>query len=256
MPTSPTASPDAVRNWFDQGGSAYARFRPEYPPELAAFLAAAAPARALAVDAGCGNGQLTQLLAPCFERVVGVDPSADQIANAAPDPRIDYRCAPAEHMPVAAGNADLVTAAQAAHWFDLPAFYREVRRIGRPGAVLALVSYGVLQMDAALDARFQAFYRDEIGPYWPPQRRLVDTGYATIDFPFAPIVPPVLEIRCDWSLPQFLGYLTTWSAVRSAREAGHAALLTAFADDVSDAWGDPDTTRTLRWPLNMRIGRL
>nr|WP_314539556.1 class I SAM-dependent methyltransferase [uncultured Massilia sp.] len=258
MPTSAStsASPAAARNWFDQGGSAYARFRPEYPPELAAFLAATAPARTLAVDAGCGNGQLTQLLAACFERVVGVDPSADQIANAAPDSRIDYRCAPAECMPVADGSADLVTAAQAAHWFDLPAFYREVRRIGRPGAILALASYGVLRMDAALDARFQAFYRDEIGPYWPPQRQLVDTGYATIDFPFAELAPPALEIRCDWSLPQFLGYLTTWSAVRSAREAGREALLTAFAQDVAAAWGAPEAARTVRWPLNMRIGRL
>lgn len=253
MPPSPFP---ADRNWFDQGGGAYARFRPEYPPELAAFLAAAAPARGLAVDAGCGNGQLTLLLAPCFERVVGIDPSADQIANAARDPRIDYRCAPAERMPIADASADLVTAAQAAHWFDLPAFYREVQRIGRPGAVLALISYGVLRMDAALDARFQDFYRDEIGPYWPPQRRLVDTGYATIDFPFAEVAPPALELRCDWSLPQFLGYLTTWSAVRSAREAGHEALLAAFAQDLSAAWGDPDTKRTVRWPLNMRIGRV
>jgi SAM-dependent methyltransferase len=257
MPAMATAPfPAAARNWFDQGGGAYARFRPEYPPELAAFLAAAAPARGLAVDAGCGNGQLTRLLAPCFDRVIGIDPSADQIANAARDPRIDYRCAPAERMPVAQACADLVTAAQAAHWFDLPAFYREVQRIGRPGAVLALVSYGVLRMDAALDARFQVFYRDEIGPYWPPQRRLVDTGYATIDFPFAEVTPPALELRCDWSLPQFLGYLTTWSAVRSAREAGHEALLAAFAQDLSAAWGDPDAKRTVRWPLNMRIGRV
>ena len=252
MPTSSCAA----RNWFDQGGSAYARFRPGYPPALAACLAAAAPFRALAVDAGCGSGQLTRLLASCFEHVIGVDPSADQIANATPDPRIDYRCAPAERMPVADGSADLVTAAQAAHWFDLPAFYREVRRIGRAGAVLALVSYGVPRMDEALDARFQTFYRDEIGPYWPPQRLLVDSGYATIDFPFAEIAPPALEIRCDWSLPQFLGYLTTWSAVRGARDAGREALLSAFAHDVSAAWGDPHTTRTLRWPLNMRIGRL
>lgn len=256
MPTSTAPASPAARNWFDQGGSAYARFRPEYPAELAAFLAQTAPARGLAVDAGCGNGQLTQLLAPCFDHVIGIDPSADQIANAAPDPRIDYRCAPAERMPVADGSADLVTAAQAAHWFDLPAFYREVRRIGRPGAVLALVSYGVLQMDDALDARFQAFYHDEIGPYWPPQRRLVDTGYATIDFPFAEAAPPALEIRRDWSLPQFLGYLSTWSAVRSAREAGREALLTTFTQDLSAAWGDPGATRTIRWPLNMRIGRL
>ncbi len=252
MPTSI----QPARNWFDQGGQAYARFRPEYPTELAVFLASAAPDRRLALDVGCGNGQLTRLLAPCFERVAGIDPSADQIANAQPQPNIDYRCAPAEQIPLPDACASLVTAAQAAHWFDLPAFYREARRIAAPGAILALVSYGVLKLDPALDARFQTFYRDEIGPYWPAERKLVDTGYATIDFPFAELAPPALEIRCAWRLPEFLGYLSTWSAVRSAREAGQERLLTAFVEEFGAAWGDPGTVRTVCWPINMRIGRL
>jgi len=245
-----------ARNWFDQGGQDYARFRPEYPPELAAFLAAQAPGRRLAVDAGCGNGQLTALLAHSFDRVVGVDPSADQLANSQPHARIDYLRAPAEHIPVAGGTTDLITAAQAAHWFDLPAFYREVRRIGAPGAIVALVSYGVLTPGSALDERFQAFYRDEIGPYWPPERQLVDTGYATLDFPFEELAAPAMQIRCEWSLHQFLGYLATWSAVLRAREAGRADVLTAFADDIGLAWGDPASTRLICWPINMRIGRL
>lgn len=244
------------RNWFDQGGQAYARFRPEYPAELAAFLASAAPDRQLAVDVGCGNGQLTQLLAACFTRVIGLDPSADQIANAAADARIDYRCAPAEQLPVADASAHLITAAQAAHWFDLPAFYREVRRIAAPGAILALVSYGILNLDPALDQRFQAFYWDEIGPYWPPERTLVDTGYKSIDFPFEELAPGAFEIRLEWDLHAFLGYLTTWSAVRSAREAGQEALLLAFARDIGAAWGDPGVKRPISWPINMRIGRV
>jgi SAM-dependent methyltransferase len=248
--------PSDTRNWFDQGGRAYARFRPEYPRELAAYLASTAPDDRLAVDVGCGNGQLTQLLAPHFERVIGLDPSADQIANAVPNARIRYECAPAEQLPVPDASASLVTAAQAAHWFHLPAFYGEVRRIAVPGAVVALVSYGVLRLEPPLDERFQAFYRDEIGPYWPPERKLVDTGYATIDFPFEEFVPPSLDIRLEWRLFEFLGYVSTWSATRSAREAGKEALLVAFADDLAALWGDPDTTRPVSWPINMRIGRV
>jgi len=246
----------SARNWFDQGGEAYARFRPEYPPELAAFLASQAPDRQLAVDVGCGNGQLTRLLAPHFDSVIGLDPSADQIANAAPDARIAYRCAPAEQLPLADGGASLVTAAQAAHWFDLPAFYGEVRRVARPGAVLALVSYGVLELEPELDDRFQAFYRDEIGPYWPPERKLVDTGYATIAFPFAELPYPAFHIQVEWELPEFLGYLLTWSAVRRAREAGKETLLTSFADELANAWGAPTLRRPVRWPISMRIGKL
>jgi SAM-dependent methyltransferase len=246
----------AARNWFDQGGRAYARFRPEYPRQLAAFLASVAPDKRVAVDVGCGNGQLTQLLAPYFISVVGLDPSADQIANTIPNERIEYRCAPAEHLPLPESSASLITAAQAAHWFDLPAFYREVRRIGIPGAVLALISYGVLKLDPSLDKRFQKFYWEEIGPYWPPERKLVDSGYATIEFPFEEIARPSLEIRLDWHLSEFLGYLTTWSAVRSAKEAGREELLMAFANDIGAAWGDPNLKRPISWPINMRIGKL
>ena len=121
--------------------------------------------------------------------------------------------------------------------------------------MLALIIYGVLNLDAALNERFQTFYRDEIGPYWPPERKLVDTGYATIDFPFEELAAPPMEIRVDWHLPEFLGYLLTWSAVRRAHEAGHEALLLNFADDIAALWGDGNTRRAIAWPINMRIGR-
>lgn len=249
-------SANPARNWFEQGGRAYARFRPEYPPQLAAYLAELAPNQRLAVDVGCGNGQLTQLLAPHFNAVVGLDPSTDQIANIVPHERIHYQCAPAEQLPLTDGCASLITAAQAAHWFNLPSFFQEARRIAAPSCVLALISYGVLHLEPALDKRFQSFYWDEIGPYWPPERKLVDTGYATIDFPFEELGAPTLEIRADWHLSEFLGYLLTWSAVRSAKEAGREKVLLDFADDISSLWGDANITRAISWPINMRIGRL
>jgi SAM-dependent methyltransferase len=243
-------------NPFDRGGQDYARFRPVYPAALAAFLASVSPARRLAVDVGCGNGQLTRLLADEFEQVVGLDPSADQLSHAVTHLRIRYECAPAERIPLPNSNIDLVTAAQAAHWFDLPAFYAEARRVGAPGAVVALISYGVLALEPPLDARFQRFYADEIGPFWPPERRLVDSGYATLPFPFDPLPVPPLEIRVEWSLEAFLGYVGTWSAVRAARAAGQDALLVRFAQDLARDWGDPDTKRPVRWPIAMRIGRI
>lgn len=252
----PNDRPPLAKNWFDQGGGAYARFRPEYPPQLAACLASLAPDTRLAVDVGCGNGQLTRLLALHFNAVVGLDPSADQIANAPAHEHIHYQCAPAEHLPMADGSASLVAAAQAAHWFDLPAFYKEARRVAAPGGVLALISYGVLKLDPPLDAPFQRFYRDEIGPYWPAERKLVDSGYATLEFPFEELAPPRLEIRREWRLAEFLGYLSTWSAVRSAREAGREDIFLDFAQRMALAWKDENTPRPIVWPINMRIGKL
>ena len=254
MDTDKTTAP--VRNWFDLGGQAYARFRPEYPTELARFLATVAPDTALALDVGCGNGQLTVQLATHFEQVLGVDPSVDQLAHAPAPPHVAYACAPAEQLPLAAGSASLIAAAQAAHWFDLPRFFQEVRRVGAPHAAVALISYGVLQLDAELDARFSRFYHHEIGPYWPPERQLVDTGYVQLPFPFNELAAPALAIRKSWSLSQLLGYLSTWSAVRRAREAGRENLLQTFAAELSRLWGDPARVRELRWPIRMRLGTL
>lgn len=245
------------RNWFDRGGGDYARFRPDYPTELAAYLATLAPSRDLAVDVGCGSGQLTRLLADHFDEVVGLDPSADQIASAPPHARVRYLRAPAEALPLADGRASLVAAAQAAHWFDLPAFHAEARRVGRPGAVVALVSYGVLRLDdPRLQDRFGRFYAEEIGPFWPAARRMVDEGYAGMPFPFAELPAPELRITRRWELADFLGYVSTWSAVRRAVETGRKGVPPAFADEFSELWGDPGAARTVAWPINMRVGTM
>lgn len=244
-------------NWFDQGGASYLLYRPGYPDDLAAVLAALAPDRRLAVDVGCGNGQFTRHLADHFETVVGVDPSADQIAHAAPDPRIVYRCGPAEALPVADGSASLITAAQAAHWFDLPAFYGEARRVASSGAVIALVSYGVVRLDPGpINDRLALFHDEDIGPYWPPERHMVENGYADMDFPFAPILVPPMAIHREWSARQLLGYVGTWSAVGRARDAGQAQRLADFAAELTALWGDPDQTRAILWPISVRVGRL
>lgn len=250
------AAAAAPTNWFDRGGREYAQFRPDYPDRLAMFLAALAPATDLAVDVGCGNGQLAAQLAPHFVSTIGLDPSAEQIANAQVRERIEYLQAPAENLPIPDNSASLITAAQAAHWFDRPTFYAEARRIAVDGAVLALISYGVMRLESGLADRFHRFYHSEIGPYWPAERRLVDTGYADIEFPFEEYPAPSMQITKDWTLQQLLGYISTWSAVRRIDEAVRPEILHAFAADLAALWGDPLTARTVTWPINMRLGIL
>lgn len=241
-------------NWFDAGGADYAAHRPDYPPELVRVLAGLAPGRRCAVDVGCGTGQLTALLAGAFDRVIGVDPSADQIAHATAAPGVAYRVGDAAATGLPAHCADLITVAQAAHWFDLPAFYAEAARIATAGALLALITYGAPELDPAVAARFSRFYTDEIGPYWPPERRHVDDGYARLDFPFPPVPVAVPPIERWWTLDQLTGYLQTWSAVRRAERDGAAGRVSALADDLRPVWGDG--ARRMSWPITVRAGRI
>jgi SAM-dependent methyltransferase len=248
---------DARRNWFDGGGAAYAAFRPDYPAALAAHLAGLAAHRQLALDVGCGSGQFTRQLADHFDRVVGIDPSSGQLQHAPALANITYLCAPAESIALPDGSVDLVTAAQAAHWFDLDRFYAEARRVARKGAVLALISYSTPSLpQGPLQDRLYRFYWDEIGPFWPPERRLVDSGYVDIAFPFAPLPAPSLTIRRDWALEDFLGYISTWSAVRRAVESGASAIPERFGRDIAALWGDPTSCHAVQWPVTLRAGRL
>lgn len=241
---------------FAGGGADYARYRPTYPPELAAALAGLVPAGTLALDVGCGSGQLSRLLAETGLEVLGVDASAQQLAHAERRPGLRFVAGRAGALPVGAGVAHLVVAAQAAHWFELARFWPEVRRVAVAGAAVALVTYGMPELDDAVAAAFRRFYADVLGPYWPPERRHVETGYAELAFPFAPLALPVPPIERAWPCGAFLGYVTTFSAVKAARRAGAGAAIDAFAADFRQAWGDPLRRRRVRWPITVRAGRV
>lgn len=244
------------QNWFLTGGKDYALYRPKYPSELSAVLAEFSRDRKSALDVGCGNGQLTCLLAEHFSFVKGTDPSAEQISNATPHERVRYECAAAEHLPSDNKTFSLITAAQAAHWFRLDEFYSEVRRVAAPDALLALISYGVMQLDNELHARFINFYTNEIGPFWPPERRLVDNGYRDIDFPFTEVAIPELSISYEWPLKSFLGYISTWSAVARARKSGREEVFDQFCSDIVELWGNEEQLRPISWPVTVRAGRV
>lgn len=243
------------KDHFSARSADYAASRPDYPPELGAFLAAEAPGRGLALDCGCGNGQLSVLLAEHFARVVATDASAQQIAAATPHPRITYRTAPAQASGLEPGSADLVVAAQAAHWFDIEAYYAEVRRVARPGALAALVSYGVLHVEGEAEPLVQDFYWRALGPYWPPERRHVEEGYRTLPFPFAELPPPDLAIERNWTRGEFMGYVETWSAVREAEKAAGRGWVEEFGRALAERWPDGER-RLVRWPLTVRAGRV
>jgi SAM-dependent methyltransferase len=236
--------------------ASYAAHRPRYPEALVDYLADLAPAHEVVWDAGCGSGQLSVLLAARFAWVVATDPSAEQLAHALGHSGVEYRRASAEASDLAAASVDLAVAAQAAHWFDLPRYYAEVRRVTRPGGVVALLAYGVIRIGRDVDPVIERFYWRTLAGHWPPERRLVEGGYRSLPFPFAELRTPAFEMRAEWSLPEVLGYIRTWSAVLALERAGGEGQYAAFSRALAGAWGDPARRRAVRWDLALRLGRV
>ncbi len=241
---------------FSGVAGAYAEFRPRYPEALFDWLADFAPSREVAWDCATGSGQAAVALASHFECVVATDASAEQIAAATPHPQVEYRVARAETSGLAADSVDTVTVAQALHWFDRPAFYGEAGRVLRRDGVLAAWTYGHPRLEEpGADAVFRRYYSETVGPYWPPERALVDAGYQTIDFPFAEIEPPAFEMETRWPLAELLGYVGTWSATTRFRGERGFDPVPRLASDLASTWGDPEEPRRIRWPLAFRVGR-
>jgi SAM-dependent methyltransferase len=245
----------SFKDHFSTQSAIYRTARPRYAPALFDWLAAQAPSRGLAWDAGCGTGQASLGLAAQFRRVIATDPSAAQIEQAELAPNVDYRVERAEQSSLEPASADLVTVAQALHWFDLAAFHAEVRRVLRAGGVVAEWTYADCHVTPEVDAVKRTLYVDLLESYWPPERRLVESGYAELDFPFERIAAPPFDLVAQWDLAAFLAYLRSWSATQRYIKANGSDPVDELADRFAAAWGNADEVRVVRWDLALRIGR-
>jgi SAM-dependent methyltransferase len=234
----------------------YSRYRPgAYPDAMFKALAALSPDRECAWDCATGNGQAARGLAAHFALVEATDASDKQIAAAVPHPRIRYSVAPAEQSNLGDGSVALVTVAQALHWFDLAAFYAEVRRVAKPGAVLACSCYMRCSVDRGVDAATERLYNGILGDaYWPPERKHVERGYADLDFPFTEIALPGFHMDVQWTLEAYVGYLRSWSATQAYIKKNGKDPLELVGEELLQSWGDPAVTRRVLWPMTIRAG--
>ena len=244
-------------DYFSTCSSQYAAFRPRYPKPLYEWLASVTSAHARVWDCACGSGQASVDLAEHFAEVLATDLSAEQLAHAAAHPRVSYRVGLAEASGLPDDCVDLVTVAQALHWFDLRRFYQEARRVARTGAILAVWCYGVCELPAARgNAELQHYYSNIVGPYWAPERLLVESGYRTLEFPSPELQPPALTMRLDWTLDQLLGYASSWSAsARYFKERG-VDPVNALRSALRPHWGEATTRHTVQWPVSLRAARI
>jgi ubiquinone/menaquinone biosynthesis C-methylase UbiE len=242
---------------FSGVANRYAEFRPRYPAALFDYLTTLVPQNSGVWDCAAGNGQATLDLATRFDKVIATDASREQIGSAMPRPRIEYRVAPAEQSGLPDQSVALVTVAQAVHWFDFDRFYAEVKRVLTPNGVIAVWAYGINTVAGDdVNQLVQDFYAHTVGPYWPPERRLVEEGYRTISFPFSEITPPKFRMEASWTLEQLLGYFGTWSATNRYLKATGENPLVALAAELKRVWGAVDSPRQIVWPLAVRIGRM
>ncbi len=249
---SKTGWPD----YFSQHSADYRRYRPRYPRALFEWLARTSPARGTAWDCGTGNGQAAVELGALFAHVIATDPSRNQLGEAEPHPHVEYRVAQAEDCGLEDVSVDLVTVAQALHWFDLARFHDEVRRVTKPGGVIAEWAYGLMDIAPEIDRVVRWFYEDVVGRYWPPQRRHIENGYRDLPFPFAPIEVPAFAMEAEWSLAEVAGYVATWSPIKIYQKERGEDPLALLREPLSAAWGDPARRRKVVWPLGVRAGRV
>jgi len=251
---APGDSAPVFKDHFSEGSAEYARYRPSYPVELFEWLASLCERRDKAWDCATGSGQVAVALAAHFAVVSATDASAAQIAAAVPDDRVRYSVSAAESTPFPSNTFDLVTVGQALHWFDSARFFAEAARVAVGGALLAAWCYATCRVSADVDRVIAWLYEDLTGPFWPPERRLIERSYRDFVLPGAELESPAFDMQLDWHADDMLGYLRTWSACRRYAAEHGSDPVDRIESTLNEAWGD--AARTVRWPLKIRACRL
>ena len=246
----------STHDLFGDRADEYARHRPTYPDRLFELLEGLVRRRALAWDCGAGSGQTARSLARRFANVVATDTSLRQLARAGADDRIRLVAAAAEAAPFRDRCIDLVTVSAAIHWFDRPRFYAEVRRVARPGAILAVWSYYQTWIAPAIDEVLVRYADEVVGTHWNPEIRLNRDAYRDLDFPFERLPWPELHAEGRMRLADLFEYMRTWSASQAWERANGSDPVETVRAELTRAWGDPGTERAIRWPLHGAIGRI
>jgi len=241
-----------MKDNFSKNSSEYAQFRPKYSAELYRFLESLVQEKGAAWDCGTGNGQVAGELVNFFKRVEATDISQLQLDNTVKLSNINYSLQPAEKTNFPDNSFDLITVAQAIHWFDFSLFYKEVNRTLKPDGIIAVIGYGLLKSNEQTNDLINQFYRDIVGPYWDAERRYLDDGYRSIQFPFEEIQTPDLEMEFSWDFEHLIGYLKTWSAVKHFQIKHGYNPVDTISGDLRSAFGERSV---VKFPLFLRVGK-
>jgi ubiquinone/menaquinone biosynthesis C-methylase UbiE len=244
-----------MKDNFSTQSDEYARFRPNYPDEFFEYLLSITNAMENAWDCATGNGQIAGKLAPYFKQIYATDISQAQIQNAVHLPNINYSIQPAENTDFSDAMFDLIVVAQAIHWFNFNAFYKEVYRTLKKDGHLIVAGYQLLQVSEDIDVIISNFQKNVIGEYWDDERRYIDEGYQTIPFPFKEVTTPEFSISLSWTLEHLMGYLNTWSAVKHFEKRNGYNPVEKIKGELKNSWGN-NKHRQVIFPVMLRVGVL
>jgi Methyltransferase domain len=242
-----------MKDRFSAHANQYAQFRPAYPPELYEFIYRHVLDFEAAWDCGTGNGQAARDLSKKFKKVFATDISAKQLENAYQAGNIFYSIAN-EKSSFADNSFDLITVAQAAHWFNMEEFSKEAKRVAKPNSVIALWGYGLLTINPEIDGLLNYFYTQVVGAYWDKERRHIDEQYKNLYFPFEEIQSPAFTLSISWTLAELIGYVSTWSAVQKYISVNNQNPIENWKSEIENFWKEP--TQAVRFPLFLRLGRV
>ncbi len=243
-----------MKDLFSKNSDHYARFRPTYPTELFEYILSLVGNNSVAWDCATGNGQFASVLAEHFETVHATDISHNQIKNAIRKENIFYKVEPAEHTSLPDQSLDIITVAQAVHWFDFDKFYAEVNRTLKPNGIIVITGYILPQIDEQIDTLIHEFETNFLGDYWDKETLHVDEKYATIPFPYQEIHAPEFFSTLYWSIEQLLGFLNTWSGVRHYIEEHDTNPVTLFEPQFRKFWHGNEI-KEVKFPMLLRIGK-
>ncbi len=246
---------NVFKDYFSENSSGYSQYRPHYPEPLFNYLSSICFQHHRAWDCATGTGQAASKLADYFDTIIATDASSSQIEQAIQNDRIIYQVATAEDTMIENNSIDLITVAQALHWFDINRFADEVQRVIREGGIVAAWTYNLFSINTDFDRILHYLYQTTLGPFWPVERKLVEEEYRNIQLPLKPVQPPAFEMTAQWTFSQVIGYLNTWSAVKKyTQSTGHNPVELQYKS-LLKAWGPPEQVRTIRWPLTLKLWR-
>jgi ubiquinone/menaquinone biosynthesis C-methylase UbiE len=246
-----------AKDLFSKQAADYARYRPGYPAELIEYVIGFVPEKQLAWDCATGNGQAAVLLAAHFKKVMATDSSEKQLSLAVSKENIVYQACRAEQTPFADNSFDLVTIAQAYHWFQFNDFEKEVRRVAKTGAVIAAWGYNLPACShQEIDTLILHFYTSIVGAYWDAERKYVEEKYATVPFNFDILPSKTFSIDVQWSREDVAGYLNSWSSVQHFIKANNYNPVNKMATELAAVWPKEHTDITFTFPIFCKTGRI